>query len=136
MDLCKEWTCRYRAVYFFVCVEAFCAPWMQGGNEWMSVSVDKPICFRSPHTVQVPWDKVPALREYGDLCLTVFWSSFVLSHIRDILCSAAVITLANHPLFTGAITCNPTSCRMCKLIYPTTLIQAPGSLCFAVLSPL
>lgn len=110
---------------------------MQGGNEWMSLSADKLICFWSPSIVQVPGTKyLPCVREFGDLCLPVFWSSFVLSHSRDILCSAAVITLENHPLFTGAITCNPTPCRMCKLISPTALIQAPESLCFAVLSPL
>lgn len=82
-------------------------------------------------TEYLPW-----VRKFGDFCLPVFWSSFVLSHIRDILCSAAVITLANHPLFTGAITCNPTPCSVCKLISPSALTQAPESLCFAALSPL
>lgn len=78
---------------------------------------------------------LPCISKFSDLCLPAFWSSFVLSHSRDILCSAAVITLASHPLFTGAITCNSTPCRMCKLIFPTALIQAPRSLCFSALSP-
>lgn len=64
----NAWVCAvnkpvsYPAVCFFVCVEPLCAPWMQGGNEWMNVSADKLTCFWSPCIVQVPWDKVLALR--------------------------------------------------------------------------
>lgn len=99
-----------------------------GTNGWVRVLIN----FPAPGVLGM--DYLPWVRKFGDFCLPVFWSSFVLSHSRDILCSAAVITLANHPLFTGAITCNPTPCCVCKLISPTAL--APESLCFAALSPL